>query len=539
MSRARIQLTCSLMALAIVLVAPAHAAPETATPKGGTPKAGAATTTAPAVHLAPVSARSLMAHIKFLASDVLEGRDTAARGSEIAARYIAMQLERVGILPAGDQQEADSDKRSYFQAFEVNAASVDEAAVTIDSVSYKLGADFAIFPFSGDGTADGQLVFCGYGITAPEHEYDDYAGVDVRGKIVLVLRGEPRAKDPDRSYFRGKDASRHARFDTKYKNAIEHGAAAMILVNDPLHSADRSMVGVTRRGIRGLHDPSKKAGNDSDETSIPAIFASARLQKQLAGSIDLKAVQAKIDADRRPASRPLGTATLKIRRSVRPARTWNVAGLLRGSDPQLASEYVVLGAHYDHEGLRGDAVMNGANDNASGTAALIGVAEALATAPARPKRSVLFLFFNAEEKGLLGSRYYVEHPLVPIAQTTCMINMDMVGRSYGNTVQIFCGALSPALDRISRAAVDRAGIEKPFYGPPVVIARSDHYPFWSKGIPVLVFHSDDERDYHTPADTIDTLTPKSMERIARAVFYTAWSAAQLEARPKLLRFKRI
>jgi hypothetical protein len=497
--------------------------------------------------LGPIHERAIRAHVDFLASDELEGREAGSRGGELTTLYIATQLQRFGLesLAAPAESVAAAAPGAFYQRFELEASRYDEVALEIGGKAFRLGAEFRVFPGSGEGEREGELVFCGYGISASEFQYDDYDGLDLQGKVALILRHEPLEKSGD-AWFQGASHTQHARFNVKIQKAVERGAAAVLLVNDPLHCASQGAMGSSgERAIAGLRrgEPrperrGRAAGGRRE--AVPIFFGAAALLDHLDKALGLRGLQESIDRERKPASRATGLrARFKVTRRSEVVPSANVAAALRGSDPALRDEWVLVGAHLDHEGIRDGQVMNGANDNASGTAALLLIAEALARQPARPKRSILFVAFHAEEKGLLGSFHYVERPLVPLEKTVAMLNMDMVGRSSGSTVQVFGDGHSRLLERIARETLKRAGIEKPSFGGFQVNARSDHFPFFQKGIPILVYHSDDEGDYHQPTDDADKLTVEVMARIVRAVAMAAWETANSAERPTLRKLRRL
>ena len=479
----------------------------------------------------------LLGHLSFLASDELEGRDTAERGGELAALYIATHFQSLGLRPGTGPSNGEVE--GYFQPFELDADVYEDVVLEMDGKTFELGDDFALFGFTGSGSVDSELVFCGYGITAPEFDYDDYAGVDVSGKVVLLLRHEPREKESDKEFFGGSAHTRHAFFVTKFENALKHGAAGMILINDPVHCGEQRHFGIGgERGIRGLHPAAGRS--EAEETKAgAAIFAGKSISEFIEQRVDLSGLQTKIDDTKAPSSSSTGVSvSVRLRRSSEVLNVANVAAILPGSDPVLKDEYIILGGHFDHEGVQGGEIMNGANDNASGTTGLLAIAEAFALQPTAPRRSVLFIAFNAEEKGLLGSRYYVEHPLVSLSQTAAMLNMDMIGRSTKDTVNLSGGALCSVLDSVSRSALKRVGITEPSFGDTNINARSDHYPFFARGVPILVFYSDDFADYHTPQDTLDKLTLEQMHRIVHSIALTAWGVANVTERPLLKNTRR-
>lgn len=472
--------------------------------------AATATGTAPA----GTSAADLLAIVKTLAAPEMEGRATGSPGMERAARFIAGEFERVGLEPAGED-------RSYFQAFDVvtGIRLGDGNRLRVlgreGAREYAVGRDFTPFSFSDSGEMQGEVVFAGYGISAPELSYDDYAGVDAAGKIVLVLSGEPRERDPD-SPFRRPELYRYTEVRYKVLNAREHGARGVILVTNPLAQA-----GEPERlfAIRGTIS--------SSPSGILAVNALRRVAEAiLAGTgRSLGELQSAIDRELRPRSFPIAgrTVEIEVRLIHEHGRAWNVIGLLRGTDPARASQAVVVGAHYDHLGRGGETslapgrfgeVHPGADDNGSGVAGVIGLARMFAAAGGA-RRTIVFAAFAGEEMGLLGSARYVRAPAVPLERTVAMLNMDMIGRLRGDTVYVF-GADTGKEFREALAVANRAaGLQLQFsgdgYGP------SDHTPFYAKDRPVLFFFTGPHEDYHRPSDTPDKINAPGLHRVLRLV----------------------
>ncbi len=405
-----------------------------------------------------IESQAYLEHIKFLSSDELQGRGNGSTGLERAADYIAMQFRAAGLEPGGDD-------RTYFQKFElvsgltVGSSNTVTLSGPLASKTLRLGSDYeplSIISPSAQGPAEqsvsAPLVFVGYGISAPSYNYDDYAGLDVSGKVVLVLRHEPQEND-ERSVFQGRTHSEHATFVRKAQVARSHGARAILLVEDPRH-ADRTDFS------RWLREP------QAEEYGLPLLhIPRASVQEVVGSQIDLDEIMRGIDADLKPRSRELRGVSVTYTQTLTKNRhiVRNVIGILRGSDPARARESVVLGAHYDHLGLSGrfslsegstGQVHNGADDNASGTAAIIEIAKLAVTKGTKLPRSLVFVAFAGEELGLLGSSHYVSHPALPLEQTVAMINLDMVGRANG---RILVSGLenAPDLEEDLKAAQSR------------------------------------------------------------------------------------
>ncbi|RMF58326.1 MAG: M20/M25/M40 family metallo-hydrolase [Calditrichaeota bacterium] len=474
-------------------------------------------------------------HIDFLAADSLLGRDTPSPQLDLAADYIRTQFKEDGLLPLGEQ---------YFQTFKLNLVHLGEenyvklAQPGKPTLSLKIKREFMPFEFTADGEAEGKLVFAGYGVTAPEYGYDDYADVDVKGKIVLVLKHEPGEKDPE-SPFAGEKPTTHSSVRAKFDNAVAHGAAGLLVVTDPLNH--RSL------RPRGFPWPSlfRNIPDDalpytlvlSEKTRIPVVQVGKHFLRAVFGSVDsVKAIQQQIDSSLTPHSFVIADARVSLRTSTRveSARTQNVVAYLEGSDPKLRDEAIVIGAHYDHVGyVHGprkpgeDYIYNGADDNASGTVGLLEVAKAFSLARVRPRRSVIFIAFAGEEKGLFGSRYYVENPLWPLAKTRAMLNMDMIGRNEGDRVTIIGHTWSPTLKQINEEENRYVGMQLDYNGEQF-FRRSDQYSFARKGVPVLMYHTGEHPDYHKVSDNPDKIKEGKIAMIARLVFRTAWHAANTD-----------
>jgi hypothetical protein len=476
----------------------------------------------------------IRAHVEFLAGDELEGRATLQRGCEVAAAYIAAQMRRVGLAPAGSEGTFFQEVPLWVSSYKYQVTIELDLVGRGDEGKFRPFQDFSIAPGCGNATADGDIVFAGYGITAPEHGYDDYAGVDARGKVVAVFRHEPRENDAA-SPFEGKENSRHASFDAKIANAREHGATAILIFNDPLGGHEPlfektdlvpdTFVHRTEVGFEEGRHPKNAAGG------LPAFFLSIETAARILQRTteELRDLQESIDFDLKPRSfRAEGRLRIKAMTHGRLQTTErkivrNVAGVLAGKNAALQEEVVVVGAHYDHLGAFGsgpDRIYNGADDNASGVAGMLEIAEAMAGA--RPDRTVVFVAFVAEEIGLLGSRWYADNPLFPLEDTVAMVNLDMIGRdsnddpASADLVMAVGFQTSPAWRPMLEKLQPASGLR--IFWPGSDPGASDHQPFRDRGVPVLFFHTGFHRDYHKPGDHADRINfPK-----ARAVSRLAW-----------------
>lgn len=531
-----------------------------------------------AIDSAP-SVERLRAHISYLASDKLEGRRTGSQGADLAAEYIAVEFSRYGLKrsagvdrPGMSILEAGSPRR-YMQEFPFVAGielGKDNAMLFSPRVAAGAGrasegariAPLDLIPdeewmplgFSSNGRVEASsVVFVGYGITSAELKYDDYAGADVKGRIALVLSGTPDGDNPHGEFARYMDVR------WKAIAAREHGATALVVIareenfKDDLLSrlrydnsagdAGLHVVAISRSvagrilesgGLSPLAELEKAArdarSNASAATGGPAPVAAPASGKSIAG--------------------PLEGVTLSILTDVkrRTTRSANVVGILEGSDSKLKNEAIVIGAHYDHLGRGGEGSLapregethHGADDNASGVAGMIELARIFSGERARLKRTLIFIAFSGEEEGLLGSNYYVNHPVVPLAQTVAMINMDMIGRMKDD--RLIVGGVGTAQEWEKLINLKNLNFNEPSgqvspqqtltvtgvgpinhpdhflltlnrdgYGP------SDHASFYAKNIPVLFFWTGTHEDYHKPSDTADKINYPDEARIVSFV----------------------
>src|SRR6059036_738123 len=433
----------------------------------------------------PVDTAAMDAHLRFLASDLLEGRAPATRGGRLAAEYIAAQFQALGLEPAGANG-------TYFQPVALvgmtpqPAFSWGKAASVPDTLVYRDAfVAWAERP-EADISATGEVVFVGYGIRAPEWQWDDFKGADVRGKVLLMLVNDPGLVDS--TVFLGKILTYYGRWTYKLEEAARQGAAGAILIHTTASATYpwevvRGSWSVEQFKLDQPQSPNLAFAGWVTESSAREAFTKVGL------NLD-SLTRAAARRDFHPVSTGL-TAAVRIHSALRRVESENVAARLPGGgrDPRLASQAVLLTAHWDHKGIGpaigGDSIYNGAEDNASGVAALLGAAKALTELP-RPARSILFVATTAEESGLLGSEAYVQHPLVPLAQTAAVLNLD-VTNVRGATRDIGArggdrSTLGPIFEAAARAESLKVESQPDVRGS---FFRSDHFPFARSGVPAL------------------------------------------------------
>jgi len=501
---------------------------------------------------ANLTAGALEAPIRFLASDALEGRGPATRGDTLARLYLATELQSLGYQPGGD-------KGSWEQAVDLvgvtaNLPAVWSFAGKNGAVDLKLSEEY--IAASGVQTTagtikDAGLVFVGYGIEAPEYKWDDFKGVDVKGKVLVMLNNDP---DWDPKLFAGNTRLYYGRWTYKYESAARHGAAGVIIVHTTPSAGYPWQVVQSSWGGEQFELP------DEGEPRIQlkgwaTESASRRLMKAAGQDLD-KLIAAAKSRSFKPVPLALKTS-IQFENKVSRVRTANVAGLLPGSDPKLKDEVVIYSAHHDHFGIgkpnaKGDKIYNGAEDNASGCAQLLAIARAMAALPERPRRSILFLFVAAEEQGLLGSQFYSLHPTFAPGKIAANINYDG-GNFRGRTRDItYVGYGKSSLDRIVDALAAKQGrtVVPDQFPDKGHFYRSDQFNFAKIGAPAMYFgRSTDyigkpagwgrmqegewvEHIYHQPSDEIDdTWVFDGMIEDASIGFYAGWLIAQADDMP--------
>ncbi len=467
-----------------------------------------------------LSSARYMEDVVFLSRDEMQGRASGSPELELAAEYIAERFREAGLTPAGDDG-------SYFQSFEVTtgAEAGAENMLSLGGSALSLNEDFVPILFSNTSQVEAPLVFAGYGISSPELEYDDYAGIDADGKIVVVLRHEPQEMDSE-SKFAGTDFTSHASFINKAINARLHGALGIVFITDPLHE-DEQVGPATRRIDNG--DMNIAAVHAKREPFLPLFEDAGFVLGDIQSAIDEDLTPRSFDFDGSTAS--LATEIIRSTSMVR-----NVVGALEGSDPGLKDEWVVIGAHYDHLGLGDQSslapsqigeVHNGADDNASGTSGVMELARLAANDEREWARSVLFMAFAAEEIGLLGSSYFADNSTIPIDAVNAMVNMDMIGRISNDRLFVGGVGTAPDFQEMLDEANNQAGNEADA-APSLDLdfsdsgyGASDHTPFNIKKIPVLFFFSGLHTDYHKPSDTYDKINSEGAIKVLSLVYGVA------------------
>jgi len=502
---------------------------------------------------AQITAGALRAPIRFLASDELEGRGPASRGDQLARLYLSAELESLGLQPGGE-------KGGWEQT--VDVVSVTAKLPATWTFKAKSGGDIALKLsddyIAGSGVQtptaeikDAPLVFVGYGIEAPEFKWDDFKGVDVKGKVLVMLNNDP---DWDPKLFAGNTRLYYGRWTYKFESAARHGAAGVIIVHTTPSAGYPWQVVQSSWGGAQFELPAE----DEPRIQMRGWATEDAVRRLLkAGGADLDKL---VESARSPKFKPVALnlrTSIKFDNEVSRVRTANVAGLLPGSDPKLKDQVVIYSAHHDHFGIgdpdsSGDRIYNGAEDNASGCAQILAVARAMAALPERPRRSVLFLFVAGEEQGLLGSRYYSLHPTFAPGKIAANINVDggnYLGRTRDMT-QIGTGKSS--LDALARALAGKQGrVLVPDQNPDKgYYYRSDQFSFAKIGVPALYFdegtdyigkpagwgkkqHDEwTEHVYHQPSDELDdTWVFDGMIEDATVDFEAGWLIAQADAMP--------
>ena len=475
-----------------------------------------------------LDAQHFLDHVKFLSSEKLKGRGTGTPELQKAADYIAAQFRSLGFQPFEGSR--------YFQDFPVTTnarlGSRNKFSYTDGSTQtqLKFQEEFIPFTLSSSGHFTAGVVFVGYGITAREYGYDDYAGVDVKDKFVVVLRHEPQEYD-EKSVFEGKVYTEHAQFFSKAVNAKMHGARGVIFVQDAAnHTADADQLEKFSRNVGPA------------DARVPFVQVKVEVLEKWLGKSGktLKQVQEDIDKDLKPQSFPLPNLELDVNVNLeREVKTvHNVAGYLPGE----TDEYIIIGAHYDHLGLgelysmapsQAGTPHPGADDNASGTAGVLELARWFAGQP-KQKRGILFIAFAGEELGLLGSGYYATHPTIPLAKAVAMVNMDMIGRIRDGKVYVGGMGTGTTFKQTIEEIRPRHELKFDFsehggYG------SSDHTSFTARQVPVLFFFSGLHGDYHKPTDTWDKIDAPEAVRLLRFIGDVTGRLARDEARPQYVR----
>lgn len=469
------------------------------------------------------TADAYIEHVRHLASDELGGRGTGSEGGRKAAEYIAQQFKAAGCEPAGEDG-------SWYQPFEARQGKrlVDEKAkleVSGLEREWKVREDWIPFPFTEMKDVEGPLAFAGYGIRAKAHEYDDYAGFDAEGKILLVLRHEPKSEDPEAA-FGGEQPSRHAYFFRKARMAYKQNATALLIVNAPNRDPDQDQ-------LYQFDVFNSQQTYDLPMVHITRAVADAILRQ--AGASDLKTLQEKLDKERKPLSQDLGL-TVKLRPGVEPntLSAKNVLGVVRGDGS--TDEAIVVGAHYDHLGIRppwrGDdrtpQIHNGADDNASGTAGVIELARAIACGP-RLSRNVVFIAFDGEELGLLGSRHFVRNPTTDLENIRAMLNLDMIGRLKQDKFSLIGTSSAEEFPALADKTTEEVGLK--YKSSSGFGGGSDHAAFVSRNIPAMFLFTGVHKEYHQPTDDWELIDAEGATKVLHMAHGIIVELANMEKGP--------
>jgi Zn-dependent M28 family amino/carboxypeptidase len=513
--------------------------------------------------------QELRADLFFVASEAMRGRLTDTPENRVTTAFVRSRFERLGLEPMGSEG-------SYFQPFRLITArlATDNDFELLDSrgsaVRWRVRRDFSPELFSASGGVEAEAVFVGFGIHAPSLGHDDYASDAVRGKIAMVLDHEPGERDPV-SPFDGVVASEFSNARRKALAAQSAGAVGILFVTDVHNHPEETDFARESAAIWDEPPPRIRRytlARWAEAIQIPAVQISPALADSLlvrAGrSLGELAREAESTIEAVPVPSTLLRLQVDVERQVVMDR--NVVAAMRGSDPSLSDEWVIVSSHFDHNGADGDDVFNGADDDGSGTVALLEIAEAYAQAKedgGSPRRSVLFASWGSEERGLLGSWAYAESPIVPLARTVAVLNMDMIGRN--EEVPVGGGRRFRGLDVQTAESNDNAvnilgytysdemktGVEeanrlielelKMRYDNNAsnLLRRSDQWPFLQKGVPSLFFHTGLHPDYHTVFDIPEKINYDKLERITKLVHQMSWELAQSDARPSFEKYDRI
>lgn len=496
-----------------------------------------------------ITAEHLKEYLYFVASDEMGGRDTPSQGLDLTAKFIGMMLSRWGFKPAGDDG-------TFFQKISIRSEAVDPAKNTLNigGQNYSINDDF--FRMAGNGSVEGQLVFAKDGWMVRSKDLDAYQGMDVKGKIVVLYSdGFPNQNNLTRLPAGTTQADLTGTKGTDWADPVTYarqsGAAAVILVASPqLQGAWGQVRQFLSRG--NMYPEKLREDTGNTENTLPVFLVSEKTGDALfAGESGNKTSAAPFAINK--------AANLAASTKTEAKWTQNVVAVWEGRDPVLKNEYVAVGAHYDHVGTNPntpgpDKIWNGADDDGSGTVAVLSIAEALAKAKTRPKRSILFVWHAGEEKGLWGSEYFNKFPTVDLTKVVAQLNIDMIGRSKkagdsnpknkeltGENEIYVIGSemMSTTLGAITKGA--NSGFLNLTYNykyddpkdPNRFFFRSDHFHYAVKGIPIAFWFDGVHEDYHQPGDHADKIDYEKMEKVTRTIFLTMWELTDLKERPKV------
>jgi hypothetical protein len=486
-----------------------------------------------------IDVADLKRHLNFFASDSLQGRafGTPVSGLDLAANYLKKNAREIGLVSGADD---------FFQSFPVISSKPDfennflEITDANGKSLYKTDSVIVLPSGSGVNISNAELVFAGFGFQDEKSGYDDFQGIDIRGKVVVFATGTPES-------FRKNELIRwdNSLETAKIEKATEAGAVLVLLVNNPLDESNSVFNRLSRwvnRNDFSLEIPENSTGNNSF-----ACTTSPQADVLLGGSGKLKNLLAGIAEKQKPNSFPVKRKqiTVNVNRKTEHFQAKNIIGIIEGSDPVLKDECVVFMAHYDHIGIDTSGnVFNGADDNGSGTVLLLEVAEAFMNLNPKPKRSIVFLWVTAEEVGLLGSQYYIQNPVFPVEKTVACFNIDMAGRVFeprdtiwnksAKMVKDFDGLYTltndiwPGLKEINSAACKTLDLIPDYSLPSSFLRSSDHFSFHRHGIPIINYSTGYHADYHKVTDKISRINFDKMKRVADLCFLVGIEIANRE-----------
>lgn len=493
----------------------------------------------PVIGANSIKAEEIKSYLKVLTSDELAGRETGKEGQKLAAKFLASKMKEFGMSPGNDT--------SFFHVFEVNEMKP-SGELVLDGISNPFLKDFYFLGAKDTVISSNEIVFCGFGIEDPK--YSDYSEVNVKGKIILILEGEPKGKD-NKSVISGTEKPSDWAHDIRKKTKIasDKGALAVIYYSKA-YSASKSKFhhfieqpSMTLKGDSG--------GKDKERPRANLFYIGDTLLNEILtkNAVAKKELTRLINSGGRPKKYPVikTKIDIKVKRTSSDLSTENVIGFIEGTDKK--EEVIIITAHYDHLGIQGKDIYYGADDDGSGTSAILEIGQAfmeMVKTGYRPRRSIIIMPVSGEEKGLLGSKFFTMNPTVPMANIVADLNIDMIGRrdeKYKDDPDyvyvIGSDMLSDDLKSVSEKANSEYSKLKLDYtyddpnDPNKFYYRSDHYNFAKNNIPVIFYFSGVHEDYHKPTDTFDKIEFDKMEKITRLVFFTAWELANREERIKL------
>ena len=509
-----------------------------------------------------ISGSEAVSYIKFLASDELEGRDTASHGQRIARKYITSFYEIWGIAPAGDQSRRGRsyEQRIRVDVFEDHPKADIEMRTGTKTKRFFYGSDVFLSSMTGLCEIEAPIAFVGYAISAPELGYDDFAGIDLDGKIAMFFYDLPGSDNPDSPFLKPENRSKHIGLSQRIDEVKQRGAVAAIFVV-PGEMSTRTLYKYAQ-GDR-IYPPSVRfivpQLESTDEIPVLAVTGNPADAALSAKKTNWREIKDQIDSTLKPNSMELDNVTVKIKLfgELKADVTGNLLGMIEGADPELKDEVILICAHLDHFGMNEDKyVFNGADDNASGSAAVMELAQAFALNPDKPKRTIVFAHWTGEERGLIGSRYFAEFPTVPLENIVVCINLDMVGREFtmenlsrwkrrfgspdgmeainseniSNVVMAASSFETPELLEIIKSVnQDHLGLLLPVR-PCVKGGGSDENSFYVKKVPSIVFNTAMHEDYHTAVDTADKISGNKVQQITQLVYLVATELANRQER---------